>query len=162
MDGITDIQFDELPVWRCQEECCGEQWATREEGTICPFCHIGPGAKAGFTCGELIKAKERYGFRGELPVHIPVPVPDLIQLSQIPREHWVGLPVYHPCSQGEEGCNWLLYDVGVVVGVRPYSNPNSPDKFECTFVTSEGDSAGTLEYKPSNLWVPSSVAKRLV
>ena len=162
MKEIADFQMEELPVWRCQEECCGEQWATWEEDAICPFCHIKPGIKTGFTCRDLIEAEEKFGFQEKLPVHIPIPVPELIQLSMIPSEMWVGLPVYHPCSQDVTGCNWLLYDVGVVVEVLADSNPNSADKFQCRFVTSDGSFPGMLEYKPSNLWVPKSIAERLV
>ena len=149
----------DLPVWKCpQRNICGEQWATRMEGTICPFCHGGPGEATGFTCGEIAAAADRFGFHDKLPVHIPVPVPDLVQLSTLPRDVWEGLPVFHPCSQENTTCNWLHYDVGVILDVRP--DPDLPGQLQCRFVTSAGGSP--LRYGPTNLWVPRVLAERLL
>jgi hypothetical protein len=149
-----------LPVWRCSElDVCGAQWATSEEGTTCPFCHCRTGQSTGFTCGELQEAAERYGFGGDLPVHIPEPVPDLVQLVTLPRRAWIGLPVFHPCAQDGTNANWLSYDVGVVLEVCP--DPDSPRELQCRFVTSVLGRSATLHYGPDNLWVPRVLAERL-
>ena len=147
------------PIWRCPQDICGEQWATWEEATTCPYCHRGLGQRTGFTYGEVAEAAEKFGFSGDLPVHISEPVPDLVQLTTLTSETWIGLPVFHPCGQEENRANWLLYDVGVVVEVFPH--PSVPNELQCRFIVAASPSSFTLEYGPSNLWVPRVLAERL-
>ncbi|MNL01854.1 hypothetical protein D3C87_1223390 [compost metagenome] len=157
----SERDWRDIPVWRCpQSDVCGEQWATRNEGTSCPFCHAGIGVLAGFTYGDLVNAADHFGFGADLPVLLPEPVPDLVQLSTLPQDIWIGLPVFHPCSQEGTDANWLLYDVGVVLEVYP--DPDFPSEFQCRFVTSAGGRSTTLHYQPSNLWIPRALAERLV
>ena len=157
-----NTEWRAVPVWKCSEQRCGEQWAAKERFS-CPFCHCGIGQQTGFTCGEVADIAEKFGFKEEFPIHIPGAIPDVVQLSILPPTTWVGLPVFHPCSQEEtqEGtlCNWLLYDVGVVINIFP--DPDFPDEFLCQFVYSVGSINGTLQYQPSNLWVPRALAERL-
>ena len=156
---MANDDWRDLLVWRCSEEDCGKQWGTWLAASPCPFCHCGSGRSTGFTCGELAAAAEKFGFDGDLPVHIPVPVPEVVQVSTLPRETWVGLPVFHPFSQEGGTPNWLVYDVGVIVDV--FADPDLEDEFRCRFVYSVGTQNGTFLYAPSNLWVPKVLAKRL-
>jgi len=150
-----------IPVWRCsQRDVCGEQWATWEEGTTCPYCHVGIGERTGFTYGDVVNATDKFGFGGDIPVHVPQAVPDLVQLSTLPQDTWVGLPVFHPCGQQGTNANWLVYDVGVVLEVYP--DPDFADELQCRFITSMGGRNSTLRYHPSNLWVPRVLAERIV
>lgn len=152
--------WQSIPVWRCpQTDICGEQWVTWNEGTTCPFCHSGLGERTGFTYGDLARAADEFGFCGDLPVLVPVPVPDLVLLSTLPQHKWIGLPVFHPCGQDGANANWLLYDVGVVLDVYP--DPDFPSDLQCQFVTSQIGRSATLHYRPSNLWVPRILAERL-
>jgi hypothetical protein len=153
-------QWRGMPVWKCSErDVCGEQWAWWDSNTSCPFCHSGHGEPTGFTCGEMLDAAERFGF-DDFPVHIPEPVPEVVQLSSLPQNRWVGLPVFHPCGQEGPVANWLLYDVGVVVEVCPDSD--FPGDLRCRFVHSMGDAKGILQYGPDNLWVPKVLADLLL
>lgn len=157
---ICDERWREMPVWRCtQSDVCGEQWASESAGATCPFCYVGRGESTGFTCGEVAAAAERFGFGSELPIHIPWPVPDVVQLSTLPRDTWEGLPVFHPCGQDGDVPNWLRYDVGVIVNV--FQDPDLAGEFRCRFVHSTGEYNSTLQYGPSNLWVPRALAARL-
>ena len=154
-----DQQWREMPVWKCSEsDVCGEQWAWWDNQSLCPFCHLGRGEQTGFRCGEVADAAERFGF-DDFPVHIPEPVPEVVPLSTLPQETWVGLPVFHPCGQDGTVANWLLYDVGIVVKVLP--DADLPGEFRCRFVHSIGQANGTLQYGPDNLWVPKALAQRL-
>ena len=149
-----------LPVWQCQEYLtCGEQWAA-VENSDCPFCHSGPGEETGYSYGDVLDAADRFGFAGQFPVHYAEPVPDLVQLSTLRREQWVGLPVFHPSRQDEERATWLVYDVGVVIDVE--HDPDFEGEYRCRFVVSMGASTTTLVYSPDNLWVPKVLADRLV
>ena len=160
MPGNRNTDWQSIPVWRCSEVNCGEQWATWEENSPCPVCEHGPGQRAGFTYGDVARAADKFGFEGDLPVHISEPVPDLVQISTLPQETWIGLPVFHPLSQEGTRANWFFYDVGVIVEV--YEDPDFQDNLRCRFVISLGMQSGTLEYSPSNLWVPRALANRLV
>lgn len=121
-----DPDRQNIPVWQCpQRDPCGAFWVTREADTTCPFCHVGRGQPAGFTWGDLARAAEEVDFDGELPVLLPVPVPELVQLTTLPPELWVGLPVFHPCGQDQTHANWLLYDVGVCTRLVPPSSTAS-------------------------------------
>ena len=156
-----DPNQQSIPIWRCpRQDLCGAMWATRDEGTTCPFCHGGSGQPAGFTWGELARAAEEFNFNGELPVLLPVPVPELVQLSTLSVDIWEGLPVFHPCGQDEFHTNWLLYDVGVVLEVYP--DPDISDELKCRFVASMGGDSVTFHYHPANLWVPRALAVRLL
>ena len=155
----SSVDRQSTPIWRCPEHICGEQWATWEGGTTCPYCHLGLGRRTGFTYGDVAEAAEKFGFSEGLPVHISEPVPDLAQLTTLPQETWIGLPVFHPCGQEENRANWLLYDVGVVVEVFPH--PNDASEFQCRFIVAAGFSSFTLQYGSSNLWVPRILAERL-
>jgi hypothetical protein len=149
----------EMPVWKCSEvDVCGEQWAWWDNESSCPFCHCGRGERTGFDCGEVADAAEKFGF-DDFPVHIPEPVPEVVQLSTLPRDAWVGLPVFHPCGQAGTVANWLLYDVGIVVEVC--ADTQVPGEFRCRFVQSMGSAHDTLLYSPDNLWVPKTLAQRL-
>jgi hypothetical protein len=148
-----------IPVWRCPEIGCGEQWASSDNESSCPFCHCGQGERAGFNCGEVADAAERFSF-SDFPVHIPEPVPEVVPLSTLPKDIWVGLPVFHPCGQDGSVPNWLLYDVGIVVEVC--ADMDIPGEFRCSFVHSIGSTNGTLRYRPDNLWVPKTLAERLL
>jgi len=148
------------PVWRCQDVECGQQWVTWEAVARCPFCSGIPVERTGFTYGDVAEAAEKFGFRGDLPVHVPVPVPDLVQLSTLPQDTWIGLPVFHPMEQQGILANWLLYDTGIVLEVYP--DPDFPGELQCRFVVSLGGHATTLHYQPDNLWVPSTLAKRIL
>jgi hypothetical protein len=159
--GVLETTVDQqnIPIWRCpQNDGCGRQWGSWDEDTTCPFCHCGRGERTGFALGDVARAADEFGFGGDLPVHIAVPVPDLVQLSTLPPDTWIGLPVFHPCGQEGTHANWLLYDVGVVLEV--YSDSDFPDELQCRFVTSMGNY--TLHYRPSNLWVPRVLAERIV
>ena len=146
----------DLPVWRCSEtEVCGEQWASARQGETCPFCHLGAGQPTGFTCGEAAEAADKFGF-GDFPVHIPQPLPELVQLSSLPSDAWIGMPVFHPSSQQGTTANWLAYDVGVVIAIE--SDPDLPGESRCRFLIS---SETSLIYSPDNLWVPKALAVRL-
>ena len=154
----TGSDWRELPVWKCPDDACGKQWASADRTSSCPFCHSGLGDLAGFTCGEAADAAERFGF-GELAIHIAEPVPDLVQLSTLPRVLWVGLPVFHPCAQDGLIPNWLRYDVGVVVDVS--EDRDFAGEFTCRLAHSNDGNGGTLRYPPHNLWVPTALAQRL-
>jgi hypothetical protein len=106
-----------------------------------------------------VEATERFGF-DDFPVHMPEPVLEVVQLSTLPRELWVGLPVLHPCGQSGATPNWLVYDVGIVVEV--FEDSDLPGEFRCRFVHSMGQANGTLQYSPDNLWVPKTLADRLL
>jgi hypothetical protein len=147
-----------IPVWRCPHATCGIQWATWEDGTTCPSCHIGLGESTGFTCGDVDDAAEKFGFTEDFPVLRSEPVPELVQLSTLPISLWIGLPVFHPCRQQGNEPSWLTYDVGVILEVYP--DPDFEDEFLCRFVMSMGQHSATLHYSPSNLWVPRSLAER--
>lgn len=168
--------WQSLPVWVCENRDCEGFWATLDHTDpssppLCPEhdCHERGASDhavyAGFTWGEAAKAQNK--FSCDIPVYYATPVPELVQLSTLPRELWLGLPVFHPFSQAEtpEGdpvCSWHTYDVGVVVAVEP-----DPDWFEehgewrVHFQGAVGDGGWTLHYGPSNLWVPKVLAQRL-
>ena len=93
----------------------------------------------------------------EVPVHTTEPIPEVVQLSTLPREFWEGMPVFHPLSQDGDKASWHAYDVGVVVEVRP--DADFPG-FRCRFLHSIGGESGTLIYGPNNLWVPKVLADR--
>lgn len=148
----------ELPVWRCGN-CESDGWATDEPSPTCPECGH-PAERAGFTWGEAKEAEER--FLCAIPVTYSIPVPELVQLSTLPRTRWEGLPVFHPTSQqeGEGGviCDWRIYDVGVVVSVG--RDPDFGD-WRCVFQGACGDQGWVLRYSATNLWVPKVLARQL-
>jgi len=147
-------------VWRCTAvDGCGAQWATWDEGTTCPFCHLGIGEWTGFTLGDVVEAADAYGFVGDLPVHVSEPVPELVPLTTLGRDLWVGLPVFHPCAQSGLDANWLRYDVGVVLEVE--EDGDVPGELRCRFVAATGGPSVSLRYAPGNLWVPKVLAERL-
>ena len=155
-----NADWQNIPVWRCPRVGdCGVQWATWDEGTTCPICHLGRGEPTGFTCGEVAKVAEDFGFAEALPVLMPELVPELVQLSTLPANLWIGLPVFHPSSQEGNLPTWLVYDVGVILEVCP--DPDFEGELQCRFVTSMGGRSATLRYSPSNLWVPRVLAERL-
>ena len=106
-----------LPVWRCLSDVCGAQWASLGPDSTCPYCHLDTILRTDFTCGDLAEAQDKFGFQGEFPVHIPEPIPAVVQLSTLRRDVWEGIPVLHPCSQAGDVPDWRLFDVGIVVRV---------------------------------------------
>jgi len=154
--ALGDGSRNGLPVWRCSEtDVCGEQWASARAADTCPFCHLGIGQSTGFTCDDVAEAATKYGF-SDFPVHMPQPLPELVQLSSLPSDLWIGLPVLHPSGQVGKTANWLLYDVGIVTALE--SDPDLAGEFRCRFITS---SESSLIYSPGNLWVPKILAQRL-
>ena len=147
-------RWREMPVWRCARDgLCQEQWATWDDAPRCHSCDR-PAEPAGFTWGEAESARER--FLCEVPVHYPMPIPEVVQLSSLPQEIWVGLPVLHPLGDAGPDADWFYYDVGVVSEVIPDRDlPDSPD---CRFIHSHH---GTLRYPAARLWVPKVLADRL-
>lgn len=96
---------------------------------------------------------------------------ELVQLSTIPEEEWIGLPVFHPCCQIGETIYWRLedvpfwadgddtgtmYDAGVVTKVFE-RNQEYPDETRVFFI---GSCGSTLQYSVSNLWTPRRYAKK--
>jgi hypothetical protein len=149
------------PVWRCIEAAtCGAQWAAWERDLEGPFCHCSKGEPAGFTYGEVLEAAERLGFVEDVPVHLAEPVPELVQLVTLPRDVWIGLPVFHPSSQTNVEATWLVYDTGIIVSVE--EDRDFEGEFRCSFITSVGPHNTALRYGPNNLWVPKVLADRLV
>ena len=86
---------------------------------------------------------------------------ELRQLSDLPRDVWVGLPVYHPQSQYGTECNWATYDIGVVVKVEPDPDFADDGVWRVTFHGSCGPRSWTLYYGADNLWVPRQLADRI-
>lgn len=160
MNSETDPSM--LPVWRCSHsDICGEQWAALEPGETCPFCHLGPVQSAGFTYGEAVAAAEHFGFDREVPVHLVYPVPTLVQLTSLPVETWMGLPVFHPMAQEGINADWRTYDIGVIVEVSKDIDYGEGE-YCCRFLYSIGGSSGTLIYSAWNLWVPEQLANSLL
>ena len=116
-------------------------------------------AYAGFTWGEAIDAENK--FLCDIRIHHAYPVPAVVQLSTLPREVWVGIPVFHPCEQRGAECNWHCYDVGVVVEVEPDPDFAEYGEWRVTFQGACGNGGWTLHYSPKNLWVPKALADRL-
>lgn len=146
-------------MWRCRSDICLEQWASEGGDSTCPFCHLAEIERTEFTCGQVADAQEKFGFRGALPVHLPQPVPDVVQLSTLPRDLWVGLPVFHPIGQEGNLPDWRCFDVGVVMRVHPH--PDLSGEFKCEFVAGFLGGVSTLRYSPWNLWVPTVLAARI-
>lgn len=152
----------DTPVWRCLDDLCEEVWAQAETPPFCPAC--GPLMKssvepAGFTVGEAREVGDRFGV--DVPIFIPKPIPlELVQLSTLPEDTWVGMPVFHPCEQSGEGANWHRYDVGIVIEVYP--DPHFEGMRQCRFLHGVlGSGNGTLHYAPNWLWVPKVLADRV-
>lgn len=70
----------------------------------------------------------------------------LIQLSNLPRESWIGRGIFHPHTQMGHDPVWLRWDSGVVVDMDWYE---PFEQWRATFATG----MGTLNYAASNLWV---------
>ena len=147
----------DLPVLRCPDLCCDKQVVTNLLSPTCPFCHETELVDTGFKYGEARAAADKYGFEEDIPIHVPTPVPELIQLCDIPENLWIGLPVYRPFSQEDSVCNWLAYDVGILSYF--YFDPKTNPSRQCRFVTCD---TGSLEYSDWNLWVPKSLAENLL
>ncbi len=160
MEEFREQNWRNLTVLRCSVPDCREQWASRDDGSSCPFCRVGTGQDAGFTCGDVADAAEKHGFLEDLPVHIPEPVPDLVPLTTLSERHWVGIPVFHPMSQDGAEADWRLYDIGVVVEV--FDDPDVADApRRCRFLVSCMGPGATLQYSAQNLWVPAVLARHL-
>ena len=143
-------------VWQCApNELCTRRWVSDPENPRCPSCHL-PGEAASLTYGEALDAMERFGC--DMDIHVAVPVPEVVPLSTLRRELWVGLGVFHPMSQEGDRADWLAYDVGIIVDMFP--DPDFPG-WQCRFIHALGGSSGTLKYRPDNLWVPRTLAERL-
>lgn len=166
--------WKDLPVWECDNDMCEGYWVDRErldpaDPPLCPEhdCHkLGADdhAKyAGFTWGEAMDAENK--FLCDIPIHHSLPVPEVVQLSTLPQELWMGLPVFHPFGQkGREGeieCEWFSYDVGVVVEVVPDPHFAQYGEWRVHFQGACGSGGWTLGYSPTNLWVPKVLADRL-
>lgn len=91
---------------------------------------------------------------------LPQSVSQVVQLSTLPRELWVGLPVFHPQEQQGSLADWESFDVGVVIDVEP--DADFPDEYRCQFVAGFIGETSTLRYAPWNLWVPADLAARIV
>ena len=163
-------------MWRCEDRGCDGHWVAHgltdpSAPPLCPDRHThGRRASdfavyAGFTWGEASEAEDR--FLCSIPVYYSTPVPELVQLSTLPRERWLGLPVFHPFAQaetaeGEVTCDWHRYDVGVVVEIEP--DPvwfEEHGEWRVHFQGGCGDGGWVLHYSPTNLWVPRVLADRL-
>lgn len=94
---------------------------------------------------------------------------NLVQLSTIPKEKWIGLAVFHPFSQMGNEANWssddlvskvthsenltgklvptTQYDVGVIIS---FEYDDLARMQRASFVSSWGS---VLRYTESNLWV---------
>lgn len=156
------INLELLPVWRCsQVNICGKQWADSEPRETCPFCHLGPIEPTGFTYGEAKAAWEHFDFEKELPIHLPIPVPQLVNLTILPVGTWVGLPVFHPMAQDGFIADWRVYDIGVIVEVL-INQEDAQGEYRCRFLYSIGDFTGTFIYSAQNLWVPERLAKTVL
>jgi hypothetical protein len=159
----------DLKVWRCTDTpLCDELWAQVDEPEKCPVCDE-PVQDEGYTLQEALDAENK--FLVDVEVYVPVPIPhSLVQLSRLPSNTWVGLPVYHPISQMGGVGNWHRYDVGIVSEV--ILDPAFPDEHSdgdywenhgrCRFITGTGGGGNvTFHYAPDNLWVPRPLAERL-
>lgn len=154
-------------VWACSEDGCDEVWAQKAHPQYCPECSfilyhsaIDRGktptvAKPKFVSSleELRSFEEKYSL--DVPVHVPEPIPlDLVQLSTLSRETWVGRPVFHPIAQMGQRANWHRYEIGVVIAIE--QDPDFPEEERCRFITGTFHSQSTaLAYRPDNLWTPS-------
>ena len=107
---------------------------------------------AGFTWGEAVDAENK--FLCAIRIHHSIPVPQVVLLSTLPQEMWMGLPVFHPMSQRGEVANWHAYDVGVVIDVYPDPDFAEYGEWKVRFQGGVGSGGWTLAYSPTNLWVP--------
>ena len=148
----------QLPVWRCLSESCGERWGSDGQDSTCPFCHLTAIERTDFTYGQLADAQDRFGF-SDIPVHLPSSVPEVVQLSTLAPDLWIGLPVFHPAAQSGASPDWRTFDVGVVVAFEP--DPNLPQEYRCEFIAGFLGGTSTLKYSPQNLWVPAVLATRI-
>lgn len=161
-------------VWHCEEtewEC--ETWAAplSDPPRVCPSCtgpegeHIGmrPGAPIRYIArlDHVRLGEEELGIEPcDSPVRIPRPPPfELVRLTTLPQEMWLGLPVFYPMAQlgGDREppvCNWYHYDVGVVAEILP------GPPLEVRFIVD--DTGHGLHYAPHWLWVPKALAERLL
>ncbi|VAX03051.1 hypothetical protein MNBD_GAMMA19-890 [hydrothermal vent metagenome] len=141
------------PLWLCPDKTCNSKWLTDEEGLTCPYCHLATGIKSNKKYSDVqneIKKDDKNEYL------IPYPVPELVPLTSLPMELWIGLPVYHPCGQEGNVCNWLLYDIGILVEILP--DKNFEDEIECMFIVG---SQSSLIYSASNLWVSKKLVGHL-
>jgi len=94
---------------------------------------------------------------------------ELVQLSTIPQNKWLGLPVFHPYCQIGKTPYWnrknnsyenekhkhynegSLYDVGVVFSWYPDPEFADLGVIRVRFI---GDNGSTLCYSSDNLWTP--------
>jgi len=139
---------NELPVWQCTSRDCDFKWATDLVEQQCPACHMSTVQLAGYNYAEVIEASEKHDYDKYGDIHVPNPVPDLVALTEIDQEHWVGLPVFHPLVD-----SWIMYDVGIIIDV--YQDPDFSDMQRCCFQTSD---CSTLVYPPDRLWIPEKLA----
>ena len=82
----------------------------------------------------------------ELPSPIPGAVSQVVQLSTLPRELWVGLPVFHPHAQQGSLPDWESFDTGVIIEVKP--DPDFPGTDRCQFVAGFCGGTSSLGYGP--------------
>jgi hypothetical protein len=170
MYNIEKIQ--DMRVWMCNEDddgLCGEIWAQEGTPEFCPECSFifyhqakiqGKEPKVKRPVGicpleEVRSVERRFEVFGlDIPVHIPTPIPlDLVQLSTLPREEWVGKPIFHPQGQMGDLANWHRYEIGVVIAVEP--DPHFDDKVRCRFLMADFRSqSDAIAYPPNNLWTP--------
>lgn len=167
-----------MKVWECDEDddgLCGETWAQENTPKFCPACSfihfhnakaqgknpldfVKPPKYAGYTTDEAVEAENK--FLCDIKFHRPEPIPfELVKLSTIPQDKWVGCPVFHPLGQMGDLANWHRYEMGTVIEVYP--DPDFIDLLRCRFLMAEYEHQGTLAYGPDNLWVPKPLAEHL-
>ncbi len=85
-----------------------------------------------------------------------------VELAPLPRDTWIGLPVFHPFEQRGTICSWHTYDVVVVTHVAMDADfGESLGSMRVGFRGACGDGGWSLTYSPENLWVPKVLADRL-
>jgi|GEM_PF-6355176 len=163
-----------LGVWHCEEtEWKCETWAAPldDPPQDCPSCTGPVGRAVGMQSGApirylgtLTEIRATEAAQGielyDSPVRIPKPPPfDLVPLTNVPRDMWLGLPVFKPTWQAGIGadavCSWYGWDVGVIAEIYP--DPNFEGETQVHFI----DAYQGLHYDPRWLWVPKGLADRL-
>ena len=177
--------WEKLQVWECSDDDCDGIWAQESTPECCPECSflfyhmalvekdsekqtrmlekLPVPQKMGFTYQEAVDQNNQFWW-AEITgrIHVPEPIPyELVPLSTLPREKWLGMPVFHPFGQMGEIANWFRYDVGVVTEVFPDPDFAEYGDWRCRFVLGGLGDQGTLHYAPTNLWVPKPLAENL-
>lgn len=168
-----------MKVWECGEDddgLCGEVWAQEGTPEFCPECSFIPFHNAkdqgkdphdfvkrpkpmGYTVEEARAAENK--FLCDIKFYVPTPIPfELVKLSSLPQDKWVGIPVFHPQGQMGDLANWHRYEIGIVTEVYP--DPDFSDQLRCRFIMADfHNQSDCIAYGPDNLWVPKPLADHL-